>query len=101
RRCAAFRRIQSGFLSFSTGMILIGMRAVLACDFCLAVASYGAGETSVGFGAGLPEAAVVMSIPIKGSNGTLHPDRESPCRTLRPSRPLTPPMRHCDRRSRR
>jgi hypothetical protein len=36
---AAFTRIQSGFFSFSIGMTLIGMRAVFACAFCLAVGS--------------------------------------------------------------
>jgi hypothetical protein len=32
-------RIQSGFFSVFAGTILIGMREVLACDFCFAVAS--------------------------------------------------------------
>lgn len=36
---AAFTRIHSGFFSFSIGTILIGMRAVFACAFCLAVGS--------------------------------------------------------------
>jgi hypothetical protein len=36
----ALTRIQSGFFStFRLATTLIGMRAVLACDFCLAVAS--------------------------------------------------------------
>ncbi|MNE74649.1 hypothetical protein D3C80_1707410 [compost metagenome] len=37
---AALTRIQSGFLSFSAGTILMGMRAVLSADFCLRVGSY-------------------------------------------------------------
>jgi hypothetical protein len=36
---AAFTRIHSGFLSFSIGTILIGMRAVLAWAFCFALGS--------------------------------------------------------------
>ncbi len=35
----ALTRIQSGFFRTSAGSTLIGMRAVLACAFCLAVAS--------------------------------------------------------------
>jgi hypothetical protein len=35
----ALTRIQSGFFSTSAGTTLIGMREVLACDFCLAVGS--------------------------------------------------------------
>jgi hypothetical protein len=35
----ALTRIQSGFFSTSAGTTLIGMRAVLACAFCLALGS--------------------------------------------------------------
>ena len=65
----ALTRIQSGFFSTSpAGTTLIGMREVLACDFCFAVASY----------AGLSTVLMVRII-------ALHPV-------------ATPPRKTCDRR---
>src|ERR1700743_1576040 len=68
---AAFTRIHSGFFSFSIGMILIGMRAVLACAFCFAVASYAAGAGAASGMAGFAVTSVIRSIQSGGNDAGL------------------------------